>query len=410
MHPISVNRSVVISASDLASGLVVGIIVVVAALGIIAIWLVPRWQARRWTALGLSAREVAELETSARGTMIQLLGGIALMLTFVATWLQISDTRRATDRTLQLTADQQEDERFTRAIEQLDSKRLEIRVGAIYGLGGLADTSPKQRAPIAQVLSTYLQQRYRDSKTSRYRKGISGYSEYLKEANVVPAGGRVCPLTQRPADDMQAALDIVLRLASTMRPRFDVTSLDLSYFHARNADFRAADVSYSYLTRAQLEGAHFDRAELTDTDFTWTCLRGASFAFAVASTARPGPSFIRADLTGADLSNSRLAGWVYFPMSFHLATLRGADMQEALLQGVDLSKADLREADLSGADLRDANLTQAQLNDAHLRDADLRGARLLGTGLRRGSAELLGARIDKCTRLPWRSRPSPNCL
>src|SRR6266511_834052 len=49
----------------------------------------------------------------------------------VATWLQISDTRKATDRTLRLTSAQQETERFTRAVEQLGSDRVEVRVGGI---------------------------------------------------------------------------------------------------------------------------------------------------------------------------------------------------------------------------------------------------------------------------------------
>src|SRR5215210_8526615 len=75
--------------------------------------MIPKRQARAWERAGIKGSELAELENSARGTVVQLIGGVALILTFAATWAQIADTRRATDETLDLTAVQQENERFT---------------------------------------------------------------------------------------------------------------------------------------------------------------------------------------------------------------------------------------------------------------------------------------------------------
>ena len=82
---------------------------------------------------------------------MQVLGAGALILTFVATWMQISDTRKATDRTLRLTANQQQSERFTRAGDQLASKRPEIRIGGIYSLEGVAAESSVRVPPVPMI-------------------------------------------------------------------------------------------------------------------------------------------------------------------------------------------------------------------------------------------------------------------
>ena len=61
-----------------------------------------------------------------------------------------------------------------------------------------------------------------------------------------------------------------------------------------------------------------------------------------------------ADLRGADLSKADLSG----------ADLRGADLRGANLSGANLSGANLSGANLSGADLSGANLSKADLSGA----------------------------------------------
>ena len=120
----------------------------------------PRRQARRWAERGIAGKDLVALETGARGALIQLLGGVALILTFVATWLQISDTSKTSERTLDLTSSQQVSQRFTEAVAQLGSKRAEIRIGGIYGLESVAAESPSRRTAITQVLMSYLSRRH----------------------------------------------------------------------------------------------------------------------------------------------------------------------------------------------------------------------------------------------------------
>ena len=76
------------------------------------------------------------------------------------------------------------------------------------------------------------------------------------------------------------------------------------------------------------------------------------------------PEGVRADLSGANLSD---------------AYLRGAELSDAYLRGAYLSGADLSDAYLIGADLSDAYLRGADLRDAYLSDANLSDANLAGT-------------------------------
>lgn len=50
-------------------------------------------------------------------------------------------------------------DRFTRAVDQLGSGKLEVRLGGIYGLERIARESPDSRLVVTEVLSAYVRQR-----------------------------------------------------------------------------------------------------------------------------------------------------------------------------------------------------------------------------------------------------------
>ena len=51
--------------------------------------------------------------------------------------------------------------RFTRAIDQLGSTRMETRIGGIYGLDQIAEQSPENTGPVGEVLLAWLNSRPR---------------------------------------------------------------------------------------------------------------------------------------------------------------------------------------------------------------------------------------------------------
>jgi uncharacterized protein YjbI with pentapeptide repeats len=97
-----------------------------------------------------------------------------------------------------------------------------------------------------------------------------------------------------------------------------------------------------------------------------------------------GEKGVRADLSGANLSN---------------ADLTGVNLQSAILKRVNLSGADLSMANLRGANLMQADLCNATLLGTELRGADLMGAVLYGAeGLwvgRLGGANLFDALLPE---------------
>jgi hypothetical protein len=273
---------------DLTTGRVAAAVALLAIVAVAAIWLVPRLQARRWRAMGLETEKVAELENSARGTLVQAFGAIALILTFVATWVQIDDTREAGERTFDLTRSQQESERFTRAVEQLGSGRLEVRLGGIYALEQAARESPRRRRAVAELMMAYLKRshplRRNDPRLARV------HARNLTALNMpIPTA---CESTvARPWPDTQAAIAVLVGLPRRSRGRFDLAEADLVGVRLRGADFYGVDLRDASLADADLERSNFERATLVGTDLRQACFRDARFAGAVVG---------RADTLGSD--------------------------------------------------------------------------------------------------------------
>jgi hypothetical protein len=300
-------------ALDLTTGPVLAGVAALAILALLVVWFVPKWQARRWASAArpaLTTKDIAELENGARTTIVQLVGGIALILTFAATWMQIADARRAANRTLKLTEASQQTERFTRGVNELSAGGLELRLGGLFGLGRVGMESPLERQPIFQIVLSYL----------RRHHALRPLGEAVV-ANRVTAR-RACSVSPRPGGDVQATLSVVLDLQDALREEttpenrgdlFDLSELDLTGVRARKRDFSGDDLHDTRLISAHLEGADFTGATLTGTDFRGACLTNAHFDDTTIVLTK----FAGADLEGADFSKSSTA----FPSAFRNARL-----------------------------------------------------------------------------------------
>jgi uncharacterized protein YjbI with pentapeptide repeats len=345
--------------------------------GLVAAWLIPKAQARRWREAEIDAAKLAELENSARGTLVQLLGGLALILTFVVTWAQLADSRRASEKTLELAAQQQQSQRFSRAIDQLGSPRLVSRVAAMAGLDAVVrGPVPEDREPALQVILAYLRTAYRPPASGLPMKlGHPPRDCSRPLARVqIQAGER----PRLPKPDMQAAMAIIIAHADLDQPLHNLSQLDFTALDAKSADFKGAHMNGALLTEANLNDARFLNAELVDTSFYRACVRSASFGKASAA----GVVFIGADLSGADFSD---------------ADLSSGNLQWSMLEHASFGSANLRTATLEGARLRDASFDSA----------DLRGADLRRTGIT--VDQISGAKTDVCTRLPWHPQVPKRC-
>jgi len=242
-------------------------------------------------------------------------------------WANVRNTNKnaaLTLRAVELTEQGQVTDRYSKAIEQLGSDKLEVRIGGIYALERVAHDSPPDHPTVMEVLAALVREHSHEQRRS--------------PSSAEPGGD---PREHLPRPDLQAAVTVIGRNPGHEGRRVNLAGTYLAGMDFAEAVLAHTDLTDTDLTRADLAGAYLTgttlyRATLTDAYLVGTCL------------------------SDAKLTDAKLTG----------ATLTGADLTRA-----DLTRADLTRANLTGADLTGANLGGADLTDANLTRADLTGAR-----------------------------------
>ncbi|PZV17510.1 MAG: hypothetical protein DCF22_03560 [Leptolyngbya sp.] len=239
-------------------------------------------------------KERIALESTLTSTLAQILTGGFFFITAYFTWgnLQVANAKQIT-------------ERFTQAINQLGSEKIEVRLGGIYALERIAKDSPKDHWTIMEVLTAFVRER-------------SPVSILQNEDSIQP----------KITTDLQAALTVIER--RNLKKEEPHQRINLSRVYLNRADLRGTNLSSANLRRASLHCTNLSGADLSG-----------------------------ADLSGADLSGTNLSS----------ADLRGTNLSSADLRGANLSAnlsfADL-SANLSFADLSVVNFSGPNLSDADL--------------------------------------------
>ncbi len=304
-------------------------------------------------------------------------------------------------RTNEITEQGQVTDRYNRAVEQLGSDKLDVRIGGIYALERVARDSPRDHPTVMEVLTAFVREH--------------SHEQWQTTPN---EGGDTGPRERATRPDVQAAMRVIAR----RRTEHDEGQIDLTNVNLTGADLRKASLARAILTGADLTRVNFHDANLTGADLTGATLAGADLARAELAPANLSPSpASREDVTNALLameprplrfppeaasSAARLEpsaieehrqaerNWARAqPLRDHLVrtSLEGADFTGANLAVADLRGAKLEGAILTGANLYNADLTGAELAKADLTRAKLEWADLTRAGL--GSAKLAGAKL-----------------
>jgi uncharacterized protein YjbI with pentapeptide repeats len=317
-------------------------------------WWVPKWQMKSVTTGDPKAR--ADVEDNFRKTVGQALGGIAVLLGAVAAYLQFTQQQNTAHDLLI-------SNQVAKGFEQLAGEKITMRLGGIYALEGVMNTSDQYHQPVLEALCAFV----REGTNSR-------------------------EFSTKPAVDIQAVLTVITRR------RAGSGNINLVGANVPKAALMDSNLHHANLRDVNLSGANLVRADLTDATLSGADLTGAVLAFSNLSGARLSDTdmlFVNGP-NGAKLSGAKLLGANLSGAHLDGADLRGADLETANLRhaglrGTNLIDADPRGADLSGAHLNGANLGGAKLNGANLRDADLSGANLRGINL--WGADLRGANL-----------------
>jgi Pentapeptide repeats (8 copies) len=271
----------------------------------------------------LSAKDRQDLWDSHRQRPFQV---ITALITSVGVLFGVAFTAFGliyTARTLETAQEGQVTDRYTKAVEQLASPAVDVRLGGIYALQRLATDSSRDRLTVRNVLASFV--RHHDF--------------------CVP---------QPPAEQCTAAIRD-LYLARTARPLpTDVGAALTTALSVTGVGDDLADFSQTRFPRVSFAPrAHVQRADLTNADLVFAGFSGANLAWSRLS----GSCLTYANLTDADLSN---------------ADLSHADLYEA-----QISHAKLTGADLRGADLRNVfGMTPAEIQAVAVTNSDTKFGQL----------------------------------
>lgn len=269
------------------------------------------------------------------GTIVVAAGGL------VALWLAARKQRSTElelDRQLRADAASQLDaaerritELYTKAADQLGSEKAPVRLAGLYALERVGIGAPDQRATIINVICAYLRMPHTPPGV-RPPDGQDQdlYERRLQEEQVRLTAERI----------LSRHLSTLVEVTGSNDNRWERLHIDLT-----NADLRGADLGQTDLTDADFAGAGLAGARLTSSilahaRFRDTDLVGADLSNALALRAR----FPGADLTGANLSGATLTD-----ADFRGAKLTGADLSHADLRGANLTDADLTDAVMDDA-------------------------------------------------------------
>lgn len=282
--------------------------VALAVLGVIAMLLGPvLWGVGGWALIGDTTRralaafhklgeEGRPAETvEAYGKLVSAMGLLAAApvgllgvgLAFWRTWNQHRDGV--------LAARKLDAESFAKAVEQLGSGEISVRLGAALALEALGKASPRLLSQTIEILCAYIREKRPLPDAEREEEGT------------------VPPRLPRLPTDIQLIVEIISRLKACDR------------LNRITVDLRDTNLSGANLRRADLRGANLSGADLCGANLGGADLSGA-------------------DLSGADLRDAKLI-WADLIM----ANLKGASLIRASLWLADLTDADLSGADLSGA-------------------------------------------------------------
>src|SRR5947208_11674669 len=231
------------------------------------------------------------MERPTKRALALLLGSAALLTGFYLTLDKLKDTLEG-----------QLADRLTQAVDQLRDRNLEVRLGGIYTLEGLARTSESEYGPIMEILTAFVRER----------------ASVTKDPPPKEPPPRLAP-------DLQAALDVIGRRRHAYQDG-----------ESQRLDLRGTDLRRAHLAGAKLAGAILSEVRLEEADLAGIGLEGAILR--------------AAHLENANLVEAKMQGAFLLNTSFNGASLRSANLQGAFLGGAHIDLADLM-----GADRTDAN-------------------------------------------------------
>ena len=179
---------------------------------------------------------------NARGRLLTLGAGLfaAGALVFTARNFTLSREGQVTDR-------------YTKAITQLGSKKLDVRIGGIYALERVARDSRRDHPTTLEVLAAFIREH-------SHEQWPTPESATAARPTQIPEPARDTLPSRPTRPDVQAAVTVIgRRISGNDRERIDLTRADLTDATLTRADLTRADLDNADLS----PGGHVPAALMT---------------------------------------------------------------------------------------------------------------------------------------------------
>lgn len=282
----------------------------------------------------VAAQDRLKAVNDVRTTLLQVVGGLIVLFGAYATWRQL----RVSQDGLRAAQEGYVTDRFSRAVDQLGSDKLDVRIGGLHALWRIAEQSARDREAIISIQAAYLR--------THLPWPPAGPESPAADVPI----NDIAPLETRAADAQVAltALGVLCRHREQSWVNLSITDL-------RRADCDGLWFPEVNFDRACMEAAGLYHANLTQASLVSVNLRHADLTTAILRRSR----CILADLRAAKLVETDLRD-----ADFTETDLREANLRKADAHGAVFHRADLRMADLRGTDLSTAHLVEARLTGA----------------------------------------------
>jgi hypothetical protein len=172
-------------------------------------WRLPRRQMHRLDIQIHDPKARADTEDNFRKTVGQALGGAAVLIGAAAAYLQFTQQQRAARDQLQASHELLISNQVSKGFEQLAGDKPAMRLGGIYALEGVMNTSDQYHQPVVEALCAFVRDSTRgkvnDKLATDVQAALTVIGRRKRGAGVVNLAGANIPAADLGGADLSSA-------------------------------------------------------------------------------------------------------------------------------------------------------------------------------------------------------------
>lgn len=272
--------------------------------------------------------EDSMLENEYRKTLIQIIGGIVIIVGLYLNWRRIVSTENA----ITISERGQLVDRLSKAVDQIGSNNLSVRIGGLYALKNIGFDFENYTKQVVEILSSFI----------RVNSSVDAACD---ESVPVP-------------HDVQIALDSIIHIKSDHNEFLDNTIIDLSGCRLMGItiikkNLKGFDFSRSNLSNSNLESCQIANVEMFKTNFS------------------------NCNLSKINIFNAKLKNCVFDNSQMSFSILSKLLIFDSSFRNCSLVEANFRGSAIDNVSFKDSTLMDADFTDTHMDNCDFSGAKFV---------------------------------